>query len=201
MGQRLVVTIENKGKDLAKIYYHWSAYTVSALDEVQKIVKCIYNHKDETEKELQLRLIKFCEKNGGGITGTEEYNEFEYIQNQFPNETFITDGYSRNNGLIAISEKGMDGLQRWSEGDVIINLDEDLINFGVYSCYEGLEEYNEERKEWDDDFEGLTLKEIPDIGYDLGFISVEDLDAVITAIDATNDHIIRNGNEIFELVE
>ena len=41
MGQRLVVTVKNNGKDLAKIYFHWSAYTVSALMEARRIVDCI----------------------------------------------------------------------------------------------------------------------------------------------------------------
>ena len=41
MGQRLVVTVKNNGNDLAKIYFHWSAYTVSALMEARKIVDCI----------------------------------------------------------------------------------------------------------------------------------------------------------------
>ena len=201
MGQRLVVTVQFQGQDLAKIYYHWSAYTESALYETQKIVDCIYNHKDETEKELQLRLIRFCEENGGGITGFEERREVEYIQKLFPNETFKTEGYSRNNGLIALSEYGMNDFQKWSEGDVIINLDEDMINFGVYGCYDNLKEYNEARKEWDDDFEGLTLEEIPNIGYDLGYINIEDLSAVIALVDEARSDIIRNGNEIFELVE
>ena len=199
MGQRLIVSLTKNNRDIAKIYYHWSAYTVSALWETQKIVNCIYNHKDETEKELQLRLIRFCEENGGGIRGDDM--EFAYIRNRFPGENFKTDGYSRNDGLIAISESGMQGLQYWSEGDVIINLDEDLINFGVYASYESFEEYIEERKECDDDFEGLELEEIPDIGWDLGYIHVEDLDAVVEAVDVANSNPIRNGNEIFELTE
>lgn len=196
MGQRLVISIETMGEPIAKIYYHWSAYTVSALYETQQVVKCIYNHEDESKKELQLRLIRFCEENGGGIRG-DDY-EMKYIQDMFPNETFKSEDYSRNRGLIAISEKGMDELQSWSEGDVIINIDEDEINFGVYACYECFDEYIEERKEWDDDFEGMTLEEIPDIGYDIGWISVEELDNVIAAVDEANADIVRFGNEIFE---
>ena len=197
MGQRLIISIETMGEPIAKLYYHWSAYTVSALDETKKVVDCIYNHNDETKKELQLRLIRFCEENGGGIRG-DDY-EFEYIQNMFPNETFKSDNYSRNYGLIALSEKGMGELQSWSEGDVIINLDEDEINFGVYAGYESFEEYAEERKEWDDEFEGITIEDIPDIGYDIGWINVEELDAVIAAIDEANEDVVRYGNEIFEL--
>ena len=81
MGQRLICTIKTNEKTLCNIYFHWSAYTYSALLETKKIIDCIYNHKDETEKELLLRLIRFCEENGGGIEGTED--EFEYIQNLY----------------------------------------------------------------------------------------------------------------------
>jgi len=197
MGQRLIISIETMGESIAKLYYHWSAYTASALDETKKVVDYIYNHNDETIKELQLRLVRFCETNGGGIRGDEA--EFEYVQNMFPNETFKTEGYSRNYGLIALSENGMADLQSWSEGDVIINLDDDEINFGVYACYEDFEEYVSERAEWDDEFEGITLEEIPDIGYDIGWINIEDLDNVIAAVDKANADVVRYGNEIFEL--
>lgn len=69
MGQRLVISVENNEKKLCNLYYHWSAYTLSALDETKKVIDCIYNHKDESEKELLLRLIQFCEENGGCIDG------------------------------------------------------------------------------------------------------------------------------------
>ena len=196
MGQRLIISIETMGEPVAKLYYHWSAYTVSALYETKKVVDCIYNHEDESVKELQLRLIRFCEQNGGGIRG-DDY-EFEYIRNVFPNETFKTDNYSRSYGLIAISEKGMDELQSWSEGDVIINLDEDDINFGVYAGYVSFDEYIRERQEWDDEFEGLALEDIPDIGYDIGWIQVAELDKVIAAVDEANADVVRYGNEICE---
>lgn len=199
MGQRLVISVETKGEPIAKLYFHWSAYTSSALYETQDVVHCIYNHKDETIKELQLRLIRWCEENGGGIDGKTD--EFEYIQKMFPNETFETEGYSRSNGLIALSEKNMQEMQYWSEGDVIIDLDEDLINFGVYAYYESLEEYIENRQDWDDEFEGITLEDIPDIGYDLGWINVSDIDAVVKAVDKAGDEVVRFGNEIFELTE
>lgn len=39
MGQRLVITVHAFDEDIATIYYHWSAYTTSALDKAQKILK------------------------------------------------------------------------------------------------------------------------------------------------------------------
>ena len=201
MGQRLVVTVTSQGQDLCKMYYHWSAYTSSALDETKKILECICKHEDKTERELQLRLIRFCEQCGGGIKNGKDSDEWKYIQSVYPNETFKEDNISRNYGLIAISEEGMADLQNWSEGDVYINLDEDEVNFGVYGWYEYFEEYIEERKEWDDEFEGIKLEDIPDIGHDLGVFNVGDIDAIIAVIDNATECVVRYGNEIYELTE
>ena len=198
MGQRLVVTVETNEKNLCNIYYHWSAYTYSALLHTKEIIDCIYNHKDETEEELLLRLIRFCERNGGGIRGTED--EFKYIQSLYPNETFVTENYSRNDGLIALSKKGMADLQSWSEGDVFINLDTDQVDFCVYSGYEYLEEYIEERKSWDEDFDEKEM-EVPEFDFNLGYFDVHDIDAIIAGLDTTNAHIIKCNEEICELIE
>lgn len=201
MGQRLVVSVQNNGNELATVYYHWSAYTVSALWEVSKLVKCIFNHKDETEEELKLRLIRFCYENGGGINGNEE--EFKYIESLYPGEVFKRDGYSRSNGLIDLSQRGRAESHSWSEGYVEIYIDEERINNGVFGWFQDYETYFEEVKSWGEDYEDDLMKfeDIPDIGYDLGDIAIEDIDNVITALEAAGTHYVRYGNEIYELVE
>jgi hypothetical protein len=201
MGQRLVVSIQNNGKELATVYYHWSAYTVSALWEVSKLVKCIFNHEDETEEELKLRLIRFCEENGGGINCNTE--EFKYIENLYPGEVFKKDGYSRSYGLIDLSEVGMAESHSWSEGDVEIYIDEEMICNGVFSEWSSYEEYYEEVKSWGEDYDDclMKLEDIPDIGYSLGDIAIEDIDNVIEALEAAKSHFVRYGNEIYELTE
>ena len=201
MGQRLVVTVERSEKPLAKLYFHWSAYTGDALYVTRDIVHCIYNHKDETDKEMLLRLIRFCEERGGCIDGGTDHQEAKYIMQLYPNEKFKEDG-SRSDGLIALSKEGMTEMQRWSEGDVYINLDRDLIDFCVYSGYESLSEYIEERKSWDDDFEEFTIDECPRVSYELGYIDVNDIDALIAEFEKTEDNqnVIMFGNEIVELI-
>ena len=201
MGQRLVVSVQNNGKELATIYYHWSAYTVSALYEVSKLAKCIYNHKDETEEELKLRLIRFCEENGGGINGNPL--EFRYIQDLYPNEVFERENYSRNDGLIDLSENGRKESHSWSEGDVEIYIDEERINNGVFGYFSDYDEYCDEVRSWGEDYEDdlMAFEDIPDIGYDLGDIAIEDIDKVIKALEGTKEHFIRYGNEIYELTE
>lgn len=201
MGQRLVVTVRSMGKDICNIYYHWSAYTKSALYETRDILNCIYSNEDISEKELLLRLIHFCENNGGGISNGADGDEWKYIQNLYPNETFKAEGINRNYGLISLSEKEMKQSQYWSEGDVVIDIDEGLVNFGIYCDYENLEEYIEARQDWDDDFDGIKLEDIPDIGYDLGYFDVLNIDSIIAALDNVNDWVVRNGNIIYELTE
>lgn len=198
MGQRLVITINKNDKDLCKLYYHWSAYSFSALKETQDVVNCIFNHEDETESELLLRLIRFCEANGGGIDGNIE--EFEYIQSLYPNETFKKDGYSRSYGLIALSERGMEQMQDWSEGDITIDLDEEKIYNSVFYYYESLEGYNSEMQDCDDEFEPMTMDEITDIGYDLSEIDIVDLDDLLDVLRNV-DYVCRYGNEIYQLTE
>ena len=198
MGQRLIVTIKKDSEDIAKVYYHWSAYSYSALAKTKQIIDCIYNHEDETIKEMQLRLIKFLEDNGGGIKGDD--SELAYIQRMYPNETFKNDGYDRSNGLIALSKDGMQDLQDWSEGDIIIDLDTDTVENTVFCWHEYIDEYNEERKEWDDDFDGYELEDLEDIGWDIGNFNVEDIDEILAAVYNIDD-VCRFGSEIFEMIE
>ena len=199
MGQRLVVSVNKGEKSIAKIYYHWSAYTHNALYETRDIINCIYSHEDGTESELLLRLIRFCENNGGGIRATTE--EFSYVQSVYPNETFVTENYSRNNGLIALSEEGMAAMQLWSEGDVYIDLDVDQVDFCVYCGYEDLDDYVKERLSWDGDFNVSEVDDIPEFDFDLGRFDVNDIDAIIASLDTTDAHIIKCNDEICEIIE
>ena len=200
MGQRLVVTIERNDNALAKLYFHWSAYTGDALYVTRDIVHCIYNHKDETDREMLLRLIRFCEERGGGIDGGEGSDAWRYIVTTYPGEKFKSEGISRNDGLIAIDEENMEFMQEMSEGDVYIDLDEDMVNFGVYAGYESLDEYLEIMAE-DEDFDGVTLEDIPYIDHELGYFSTEEIDSLVDAFEKTDDvcNLIRFGSEIVEL--
>ena len=199
MGQRLVCTITKNEEAIAAIYYHWSAYTYSALQETKRVIDCIYNHRDETQDEMLLRLIKCIEENGGGIRATTE--EFDYIKSLYPNEKFKTENYDRCNGLIALSKQGIADLQSWSEGDVFINLDTDQVDFCVYSGYESIEEYIEERKSWDDEFDEEEMKFIPKYDACLGYFDIHDIDNILNIVGDTNQHVIQCGDEICEIIE
>lgn len=199
MGQRLVVTVETNEEKWCAIYYHWSGYTKAALEETKKIIGCIYNGKHETKEEILLRLIHFIESEGGCIRGTRD--EHDYIQSLYPNENFNEEG-SRNDGLIALSEAGIRAFQSWAEEEVFINVDTDEVDFCAYSGYENLEEYLDDRRSWDDEFDEEEFKNIPKLDCCLGYFGVDEIDDVIEKIDSVKDeYIVQCGNEICELID
>ena len=118
MGQRLNIQIEANNTDtnetvvLANCYYHWSGYTSSAMELVNKMVNSgIYNLDILDSVEKAIRLL---EATGAGLDDgelTDTYNE--------PNYKIAT---SRNTGLISISEEGIDKTVYWEESRVTINL-------------------------------------------------------------------------------
>lgn len=142
MGQRLVITVRKEQKDIAKIYFHWSGYSESALEETRSLLKDI-DTKEENIKKLQLSIIRACESMGGGIDGGAGSKEFSYVCNIFPNVNF-KGGPNRNFGLVALSENGMEEMQCWVDGNIVIDLDYNRIYNSVFYEYHSLEEYEAE---------------------------------------------------------
>lgn len=195
MGQRLVVTVRSKDDDICKIYYHWSAYSVSALMETKEILDVILD--EENDSDLKLRLIRFCEQNGGGIDGGKGSEEWDYIAREYPDEVFKAEGISRNRGLIALSKKGMDDIQYWSEGDIIIDLDDTTITNWVH-CLRSIEQYNELMEELGE--EEKVLEDIPELQCDLTEFTFEDIDYLIDALRNAPEYAVRYGSDIYELI-
>ena len=87
MGQRLVITANYKNQEIAKIYFHWSAYTVSALQEAYDLINEINISDYTTIEDLQLQLIRYCESNGGCVDGGAHSEEMQYVKFIFPRES------------------------------------------------------------------------------------------------------------------
>ena len=196
MGQRLVVTVKSTGEDLCKMYFHWSAYTISALMEVRDMM-AEFPMETNSKEDAILYFIRYCEEYGGGIDGGMDSKEWNYITNKYPNYKFKSENINRNRGLIAISEDGMDEMQSWSEGDIYINLDEMTVHNELFLYYDDIDEYNRELADRED--ESITLDEIPEIG-EIGDFDLEDIDDVIANLEDIPGYVCRNGNEIYELI-
>lgn len=118
MGQRLNLGIRKKGKILANSYYHWSAYTASAAE----LADIAYNYLKTHSKEPELiRAIHALEETGAGL----EPEEFIYAgsRRDLCDKTF-NKATDRNEGLMAISPKGIQDTEDWAEETAYIDIDD-----------------------------------------------------------------------------
>ena len=191
MGQRLVINVVKDHKEVASIYYHWSAYSISALEEARSLIEAIKNFGPD--KDFQLQLIKHIEKCGGCIDGGACSTEYIVVSSMYPTESFKSDG-SRNDGLIAITQDGRDSLKSWAEGVLEVNLDTDMIYNEVFSV-KTLEEYNYWRET------NAKLEDIPeDTSINIEEIPFGDLDDVINRLENLEGYEFRQGSTIYELI-
>lgn len=142
MGQRLVITVRKERENIAKIYFHLSGCSVSALEETMSLLEGIDTNEEDIKK-LQINIIRACESMGGGIDGGAGSEEFSYVCNMFPNVSFKEDP-NRNCGLVALSERGMSEMQCWIDKNIVIDLDCNRIYNSVFYEYHSIEEYEAE---------------------------------------------------------
>ena len=124
MGQRLNIEIHENGKCLANAYYHWSAFTEDSLSLTQRIVNYFpYRH-------AMAGLVCACEllQHVGANFAPEELIRCGLSEEL---ARIIGSGAHRDNGLIAISEEGIEETRFWEEARVIINIDTNIVDFQV----------------------------------------------------------------------
>lgn len=124
MGQRLNIEIRKDNKVLANAYYHWSGYTSSALILTDEILKNIDNVNFDNDV---VRAVKLLEVTGAGLTSSEIDNLGEDMKN-----INFKKAIDRNEGLIAVSPKGIDDTQYYEEARVEIHLDTPNIILELY---------------------------------------------------------------------
>lgn len=157
MGQRLEITIY-KGyteETLANAYYHWSAYTSSAMELARDVVLAIQKGRIKQDDDVRY-AIKLLEKTGAGLT----YQEKQYLKtdDKYKGCRF-KQCHGRNEGLIAVSPEGKQETRNWQEGQVIIDIDTQQVMFDVWATYD-----DEELKEYypDEKIEPVLVSESPD---------------------------------------
>ena len=177
MGQRLVITTTINGEEIAAIYYHWSGYSTSALQEAKELLETLSKigfSKSMSKEEQQLAIIRAVEIGGGEV---KVGDESERVKAMFPKETFTDEG-SRNDGLIAITPEGIQDLKFWGEESLDIDFDNETIYDGVLHRVD--ENDTESMKEYfyDEDDEEI-LKDCLSVDNFDPEIKFEDLDSAI----------------------
>ena len=199
MGQRLAVIIEHEGNPIAAVYYHWSAYTFSALNIAYDLIDAwdSCSDRDPWQNKL-LNVIHFIRDNRGGLDKAVNGREFKAAQEMYPGEVFPMEGYSRNNGLIALTPEGISSIISAAEGEIILNMDDREIFNTVVNVWESKEELMEA-------YDGYSEAEIDNavsIDLDLSHMRFMDLPKVMDIIlNYPEEHLFVHEGLIFETIQ
>ena len=149
MGQRLVILnstpfVQTDDQiDTSAIYYHWSAYTDSAVVEITNLRDAVKDYYDQYYNSTSNRLDIFnlaCLNAVSGIA--PQYEEsIKYIES-LTNQTYDSSHVNRNDGMIGFTPTDIDHIIDWSEGTVDINWVFDEYGYPDFEkstfCYESL---------------------------------------------------------------
>lgn len=188
MGARLVVTVKSNQKEIAKIYYHGSAYTLSALDIARVLVGNFYDEDFIHIKDEKLRLIKIVEALDGGV----EKEDYEYVKNLFSKETFKRNT-SKYSGWICLSKERRKEIQNYAEANLIIDFDKRMVFNNLFFQYDNKDQLKEEyaRLYGTNSEEILKEKRIQYIDLNPQEIAFEDIDNLINELDGKEFDIIK----------
>lgn len=149
MGQRLVILnstpfVQTDDQiDTSAIYYHWSAYTDSAVVEITNLRDSVkeYYHKNYNPNVNRLDFFNLaCLQAVSGIA--PQYEEsIKYIET-LTNQPYDSSHINRNDGMIGFTPTDIDHILDWSEGTVNINWVFDEKGYPDFEkstfCYESL---------------------------------------------------------------
>lgn len=184
MGQRLVIHMLNdSGKEVANAYYHWSAYTSSAIYELKGIANalqliqegniekwivtesiCKYYHTDiNTLNDVELATVLLY-ATGAGIRNVKDSIGILLNNDEKRLRVPIISAINRNNGLINLTEDGIKDSNGWSEGDAYVYLRTGMVDFNVFILVSKDDEwYDTQEFETMDDPIDLSRFELKDI--------------------------------------
>lgn len=167
MGQKLTIQIFKNTLEtdsLATIYYHWSAYSESALEELRDFYdayKRYYN--SDSHDAMAVAILRAVLANGGNLSDEEDkvLNLYPELNNHVNSDMTA----NRSNGLVAFTKDHQRELLSYSEGDIRLYLEDQTFDFGIYLEYdpEFDREYFYDMIGEDFKLEGLTDEEILDI--------------------------------------
>ena len=120
MSQRLVINNVIDGKVVNAMYYHWSARTGPALEEIMVLredIIAFYHHNIlDTNKPIE-NFNQACLKASSGVSDYHDAS-YEYAKKNFD---YNKQNPNRNEGIIAFTKEDMDDFTDWSDGTVWIH--------------------------------------------------------------------------------
>ena len=132
-----------------------------------------------TEDEITFAKNFYTEERFNKWYERHQHSELKTAQSLFPNTEF-KECNGRNNGLLAITEIGMEETRTWEEGRMTINLDDNSVNFQVVWTFDGA--YKEFLES-----EGKT-KEVVETDLDFSNIPFDKLKELLTLIKEAQEN-------------
>ena len=196
MGQRLNIEVVSRGNVIANSYYHWSAYSLSAAELA--IDALLFACSGGPVEQPLITAIHCLEETGAGFS---DYSIAYAKENLGLDLTRFNRCLGRNEGILEISEQGMNGNRSWEEGRVTIDLDAKTADFQV--CYSmHFDEYLRYRtQELEDTIEEARerLDSMPTYDFEFESLTTDDLMELKGVIEGYPDGIV-NGNLVVEWI-
>lgn len=215
MGQRLNIEIVDKSgeKALANAYYHWGAYSGSAAEYAQDMIHS--PEWDQLMKEPTVEnAVKLLLLTGAG------FNEVEITEikakHLLPDELLVPT-LGRNEGIISVTEQGIEETQMYAEGTMYIFTDTQCIDIAGVFNYIGDTEYgisdpfyDEVINDEDSEFNGMKRSDVmagietPDIC--LGRLTPEIFDKFFDVVRTIHEqcddtYLLDAAGNIYTLIE
>ena len=179
MGQRLNIEILDGETLLANAYYHWSAYTSSAIHLTAQIINTFYTSRGLNKTDIRTTAIRLLESTGAGYDAEERFR-IEQSGDEFLKNLTVNECIDRNRGILSVTEEGMNDTRSWEEGRVSIDISSELVHFNVYSEIED--------DDWDnyyDDWHPVLINEDsfkwPD--FEIPFVDISEFAKAVSKID------------------
>lgn len=179
MGQRLNIEILDGEKLLANAYYHWSAYTSSAINLTAQIINTFYTSHVVRKTDTRTTAIRLLESTGAGYDAEERFR-IEQSEDEFLKNLTVNDCIDRNRGILSVTDEGMNNTRSWEEGRVSIDISSELVYFDVYSEIED--------KDWDeyyDDWHPVLVDEdsFKWSDFEIPFVDISEFAKAVSKID------------------
>ena len=188
MGQRLNTEIVRRDKVISATYYHWSGYTIPAIETTLDALEGLIRNKN-TIDDLDM-AVKAMENTGAGIAEDEK--------DEIPKGRNYKDAIDRNEGLIAITQDGINRTENAAEGDTAIIINKEGRDFNIDDTKNGDIDIDicgtiwfldaEELK----DSKGLEPKDLKIIPIDVENIDMDELQFLCDTLIQTDISIFRD---------
>jgi hypothetical protein len=206
MGQRLNIEIVRNDKTIANCYYHWSAYTTSALATALMVLADYEKLSKENlpDEVFAVKLFENCSSfsffNGDTNYAGLSESSYEYMTSKYPDYEF-NKAVDRNAGLIGVTEEDMENTRNWEEGTLYIYIDKKMIDNSGLVWNEDEEDFFEMMD--DDERESFDIEKLPVLPYnnmaEIPFDKIEEVLKFIT--DSKVYNFKTNDGSIISLIE